>query len=193
MPATRPSDNAAFRRFLRRVWQHDITPLLKGEQAPQRRTSARVGGQVAAGAGLLIDGVLRLRGKPFTRFLTVLGSTFGALLPDAWDWRWLRERATPRQRKVIAQAVERRAAELPWAGALALFGLPATASREQLKAAWRGISLRYHPDKAPDARRRAEYHLRFVAYRAAYERLRAAYDAGLLPTKGESRSRRASG
>ena len=183
MAATRPPDDEAFRRFLRRVWQNDVGPLLRGERAEQRRKSARAAGKVAATTGLVVDSLLRLKGKPFTRFMTVVGSTAGAILPDAWDWKWLRERAAPREQKVVERQVARRAADLPLAEALALFHLTPSASREQLKHAWREISNRWHPDKAPDDARRAEYHLRFVAYQAAYERLRQAYEDGRLPKR----------
>ncbi len=187
MAASRGNDEEAFRRFLRRVWQHDINPLLRGQYAAQRRTTARVGGKIAASAGLLVDGILRLRGKPFTRFMTVFGSSMGALLPDVWDWSWLRDRAAQTQRKVVEEQVQRRAAELPESEALALFRLAPSATREELKAAWRGVSQRWHPDKAPDDRRRAEYHVRFVAYQAAYRRLCGAYDDGKLPKRVANR------
>ena len=110
--------------------------------------------------GLLLDGVLRLRGRPFTRSLTVLGTTLGAMLPDVWDWKWLREQAGPRQRQVVSEQVQRRAAELPMLEALALFHLSPQAAQDDLKRAWRDISLRWHPDKAPDEAARAEYHVR---------------------------------
>lgn len=181
MAATGPADNETFRRFLRRVWRDDINPLLRGQRAAQRRKSARVGGKVAATTGLLVDGLFRLKGKPFTRFLTVVGSTVGAILPDAWDWTWLRERAGAGEKQVVAEQLRRRAAQLPLREALALYNLQATASREQLTHAWREFSRRWHPDKAADERRRGEYHVRFVAYQAAYERLRRAYDEGKLP------------
>ncbi|MFH1749138.1 MAG: J domain-containing protein [Planctomycetota bacterium] len=183
MSATRRPDNEAFRRFVRRVWQQDVAPLLRGERAAERRKAARVGGKVAAGGGLLIDGLLRLKGRPFTRFLTVMGTTLGALLPDVWDWRWYRENASPRQKKVVREQVQRRAGELPLDEALALFGLQPGVTPEELRSAWHAISRRWHPDKAPDERRRSEYHVRFVAYQAAYERLRAAYESGELGVK----------
>ena len=181
MSATHPSDNEALRRFLRRVWQSDITPLLQGARAAQRAKSARVGGKIAATTGLVLDSLFGLKGKPFTRSMTVVGSTFGALLPDVWDWRWLRENAEPGEKKVVSEQIERRAAELPLLEALAMFDLPPTASQETLKYAWREISRQWHPDKAPDEHQQAEYHVRFLAYRAAYDRLRAAYEEGLLP------------
>lgn len=186
MPAMDENDNAAFRRFLRRVWRDDVTPLLVGENAAQRRTAAQVGGKLAAATGLLLDGVLRLRGRPFTRSLTVLGTTLGAMLPDVWDWKWLREQAGPRQRQVVSEQVQRRAAELPLLEALALFHLSPQAAQDDLKRAWRDISLRWHPDKAPDEAARAEYHVRFLVYRSAYDRLHAAYEAGELPISAES-------
>lgn len=176
-----PAENVAFRRFLRRVWQQDIAPLLHDRRAAQRRKSARVAGKMAAATGLLVDGVLGLKGKPFTRFMTVMGASLGALLPDVWDWEWLRERADAADREVVAEQVRARAAELPEADALALFDLPATASRAELKHAWRQILQRWHPDKAPDDQYRMEYQVRFLAYKTAYERLCAAYDAGRLP------------
>ena len=185
MAATSPPDSDAFRRFLRRVWKSDITPLLKGRRAAQRRKTARVAGKIAATTGLVADSLLRLKGKPFTRFMTVMGTTVGAILPDAWDWKWLRESANQRQRQVVSEQVERRAAELPLKEALALFHLTPAASHSQLKHAWREFSTRWHPDKAADQRRRVEYHVRFVACQAAYERLCQAYDEGELP-KAES-------
>ena len=183
MAATRPPDNEAFRRFLRRVWRDDVTPLLRGKRTEQRRKSARVAGKVAATTGLVVDSLLRLKGKPFTRFMTVFGSTVGAILPDAWDWKWLRERAGPREKEVVAREVAQRAADLPLAEALALFHLSPGASREQLKHAWREVSQQWHPDKAPDDVRQAEYHLRFVVHQAAYDRLCQAYDEGRLPER----------
>ncbi len=184
---TQPADNEAFRRFLRRVWRDDVAPLLRDARAAQRTRAARVTGKAAAATGLLVDGVLGLKGKPFTRFLTVMGTSLGAMLPDVWDWEWLRDAATPDERQAAAEQVERRAAGLPEADALALFELPATASREDLKHAWREVSLRWHPDKAPDAAARDEYHVRFVAYQAAYERLSRAYDEGRLPAPADPR------
>jgi hypothetical protein len=181
--ATRAPDNDAFRRFLRRTWREDVGPLLRDRREAQRRKSARVTGKTAAAAGLFIDGVLGLKGKPFARFLTVVGSSLGAMLPDVWDWEWLRDSATPDEREVIAEHVARRAEALPEADALELFGLPPTATRDELKAAWRETARRWHPDKAPDDARRAEYHVRFLAYTAAYERLGRAYDEGRLPQK----------
>jgi hypothetical protein len=173
----------ALGRFLQRVWLTDVQPLLRGKYADQRCKSARVGGKVAAAGGLVLDTLFRLRGKPFTRAMTVMGSSLGAMLPDVWDWKWLRDSAKNEDRQAVVDQVRRRAAELPEADALELFELPPSASREQLKAAWRTISQRWHPDKAPDADRRAEYHLRFVAYQAAYERLSRAYDESRLPQR----------
>lgn len=173
-------DNDAFRQFLRRVWRHDVAPLLRDRRAAQRRKSARVGGKLGAAAGLLVDGLFGLKGKPFARFGTVMGSSFGAMLPDVWDWNWLRS-ADDAERAVVEDQVSRRVAELPEADALALFDLTPNASRDQLRDAWREIALRWHPDKAPGASERAEYHVRFLAYKSAHERLLAAYDAGRLP------------
>jgi hypothetical protein len=176
----RPSDEA-LSRFLHRVWRSDVQPLLRGKHADQRRKSARVGGKIAAAGGLVVDSLFHLRGKPFTRAMTVMGSSLGAMLPDVWDWKWLRNSADEQARKFVTEQVKRRAAELPEADALELFSLLPTASREQLKQSWRIASQRWHPDKAPDAEQRNEYHLRFIAYQAAYERLCRAYDEGRLP------------
>jgi len=176
-----PADNEAFRRFLRRVWREDITRLLNDQRATQRAKTARVAGKTAAATGLLVDGLFRLKGKPFTRFMTVMGTTLGAMLPDMWDWSWLRDTASQEQREVVAEQVHRRARELPEAFALRLFDLDADATRDELKGAWRTVLQRWHPDKTPDASRRPEYHIRFLAYKAAYEKLCQAYDEGRLP------------
>ena len=181
MSKAKPKSDVALGRFLRRVWKHDVEPLLRDQRASQRRSSARAGGRIAATGGLLLDSLFGLRGRPFTRAMTVMGSSLGAMLPDVWDWKWLRSSATQKQRRVVADQVERRAAELPEADALALFGLTAHATRAELKQAWRAVSKRWHPDKAPDDSARAEFHLRFVAYQAAYHRLESAYDNGHLP------------
>lgn len=181
-----PSDNEAFRRFLRRVWRADVAPLLRDRRAAQRKKAARVGGKLAAATGLLVDGLFGLKGKPFARFMTVMGSSLGAMLPDVWDWQWFRETA-PEEREVVAETVRQRAAELPEADALALFELPPSTSHEQFKQTWREISQRWHPDKARDETERAEFHVRFLTYRTAYERLTQAYEAGRLPVKQDSR------
>lgn len=175
-----PAD-AAFRRFLQRVWQHDVVPLLRDRRAGQRRTTARVGGKLAAAGGLLVDSLFRLRGRPFARFMTVMGSRLGAMLPDLWDWRWLRESADAADRAVLADQLGRRAAELPEADALALFGLAPTATADDLRDAWRAAAARWHPDKAATDAERREHQVRFVAYQAAYDRLATAYAAGALP------------
>ncbi len=179
-PQPASSGDEALSRFLRRVWQQDVEPLLRGERAAQRRRAAGVGGKVAATGGLLIDSLFHLRGRPFTRALTVLGTSFGAMVPDVWDWKWL-QAASADERATVTAQVRRRAAELPEADALALFGLSATATQEQLKTAWHTACLRWHPDRAPDDTRRGEYHTRFVVYQQAYARLREAYEAGRLP------------
>lgn len=172
-----------FSRFVERVWERDVAPLLRGRLAEQRKKGARWGGTTAAAGGALLDGLLKLRGRPFTRALTVLGSTFGAMVPDLWDWDWLRRRADDQERRVIDEQVRRRAAELPEDDALALFDLPNSATIDELRHAWRAMSLRWHPDKAPDPARRREYEVRFVAYQSAYNRLCTAFEAGRLPRK----------
>ena len=184
MAASPGHSDEVLTRFLRRVWRDDVTPLLRGKRAEQRRTAARRGGKVAAAGGLLIDSLFKLRGRPFTRAMTVMGSSLGAMLPDVWDWKWLNSDANIRDRQVVAEQVRRRAAELPEADALALFELPQSATRDELKQAWRAVSQRWHPDKTTDERRRAEYHVRFVAYHGAYERLERAYEEGRLPAQG---------
>ncbi len=181
--AGRTVDNEAFRRFLRRVWREDVGPLLRDRRAAQRKKTARVGGKAAAAAGLFVDGVFGLKGKPFTRFMTVMGSSLGAMLPDVWDWQWLRDSAAPDEQQTVAEQVGKRARRLPEADALELFDLRPTATREQLKQAWRETLRHWHPDKAPDEQSRPEYHVRFLAYKAAYERLRAAYEEGKLPSR----------
>lgn len=179
---SKPDGDRALRAFLQRVWRDDITPLLSGPRAEQRRNSARWGGKVAAAGGLAVDSLFRLRGRPFTRAMTVLGSTFGAILPDAWDWRWLRQ-ATEKQREVVRDRVRQRAEQMSDREALDIFGLSESATHEQLRHAWRLVSQRWHPDKAPDDEARSEYHVRFIACRSAYDRLEAAYAAGRLPRK----------
>jgi hypothetical protein len=133
---------------------------------------------------LALDGLLRLRGRPFTRMLTVLGARFGALLPDAWDWDWLRRFADPGQRSAVEARVAARASGLAEDEALRLLGVSEQASWEDVREAWRSFAQRWHPDKAPDAGARAEHRIRFVACQAAYERVRAAHEAGRLPRRG---------
>ena len=176
-----PPENDALRRFLRQVWQEDVVPKLRDHRAAQRAKTARAGGKAAAAAGLLVDTLFRLKGKPFTRALTVMGSSLGAMLPDVWDWKWLRDNADEREREVVREQVRRRAAQLPEADALALFGLSPEADRREFRKAWRAVLLRCHPDKAPDEASQAEYHVRFLAFKAAHERLARAYDEGRLP------------
>jgi hypothetical protein len=163
------------------VWRTDVARLLRDHRAAQRAKTARVTGKAAAATGLFVDTLLGLKGKPFARFMTVMGTSVGAMLPDVWDWKWLRESASRAERQAVQEGVARQAAALPEAEALALFGLTPDVSREALKRVWRATLQRWHPDKAPDERSRAEYHVRFLAYKTAYERLCAAYDAGRLP------------
>lgn len=168
--------------FFQRVWTADVQPLLRGELARQRGAAARIGGKAAAVGGGALDKLFGLKGRPFQRSLTVLGASFGAMLPDLWDWGWLRERVSQELRARVDAEVERKARELEIREALSLFGLAPTSTREELKQAWRAASLRWHPDKA-SPQEREEYHTRFVALRAAYQRLHDAYDAGRLPRK----------
>jgi len=178
--------NEAMQRYLQTVWRRDVRPLLSGSRAEQRETAARVGGAVAGTGGLFIDKLLGLRGRPFARAMTVLGSSLGAMLPDAWDWQWLGKKADARQAEAVREAVERAGAELPEQDALELLGLTPRSTAEEMRAAWRGVSQRWHPDKAADEAQRREFTLRFQVYRQAVERLRDAYEAGRLPIE-ESR------
>lgn len=174
------ASDEAFQRFLRRVWRTDIRPLLNDRLAGQRRAAARAGSSAAGSAGLLVDRLLGLKGRPFARAMTVLGGSLGAMLPDVWDWRWLRETADESQRAAAHEGIRRCAADLEEDEALALFGLDGRAARDELRSAWRQASKRWHPDLASDEQRR-EHHLRFISYQCAYERLERAFDEGRLP------------
>lgn len=176
-------ESEAFRQFLRRVWRDDISPLLQDRRAAQRKATARVVGKAAATGGLLLDSLFGLKGKPFGRFMTVVGSTVGAILPDAWDWDWLRDQASPEDRHTIEEKLRQRADALSDDEALAIFDLPATASLDDLKSAWRETALRCHPDRAASEALKSEYTIRFVAYSQAHERLKRAFDAGRLPRR----------
>lgn len=175
---TEPLDN-----FVRRVWRDDIAPLLRDRRAAQRRKTARVGGRAAASAGLLLDGILGLRGKPFARFMTVIGASFGAMVPDVLDWSWLGQTADDSDRQAADDQLLRRAAELDDAEALNLFGLRNSDSFDALKSAWRAAAQRWHPDKARTPSESAEFRMRFVTYQATYDRLRRAFECGRLPRR----------
>lgn len=178
-------ESEAFDRFLERVWQSDIQPLLRGRYKEQRAKTARFGSKWAGAAGALFDKALRLRGRPFSRAMTVLGGSFGAILPDVWEWRWF-ESLTSADRQTVADRIRARAAALDDAHALGLFGLTTDATRAQVQAAWRAAARRWHPDLARSEAERDGHHLRFVTYQQAYERLESAYDEGRLPrTSGE--------
>lgn len=179
-PSPRMLDEA-MQRFLHSLWHRDVRPLLTGKRSEQREKSARLSGALAGTSGLLIDKLLGLRGRPFARAFSVLGSRFGAMLPDAWDWNWLRSGADKTQRAAVQDAAEKAASCLPELEALQLFGLSPAATPEQAKAAWRSATLRWHPDRAPDADARSEFTLRFLVYQSAYEQLLAAYETGRLP------------
>lgn len=172
----RGKSDEAFRAFVQRVWRDDVAPVLRDHRG-QRAASARWLGSAAGGAGLLLDGVLRLRGRPFTRMLTVIGASAGAMLPDLLDWSWLRSHASDADRAVLADAASRRAAEFQDAEAMALLGLTPPCTDDGLRAAWREAAHRWHPDRA-DAARRDEHRLRFIACQKAYERLEASLAAG---------------
>lgn len=170
--------------FVRRVWHEDVAPLLRDRRAAQRRATARVGGRMAASAGLLLDGLLGLRGKPFTRFMTVVGSSLAAMVPDVLDWNWLGESADEADRIAADQQLRRRVAALEETEALRLFGLTECDSFESLRRSWRAAARRWHPDQARSPVAAAEHRLRFVAYQAAYGQLKAAYESGRLPRGG---------
>lgn len=129
----------------------------------------------------MLDRLLGLRGRPFTRSLTVLGASFGAMAPDAWDWNWLRTHASAAQQEAAAASLTSYAQKLELDEALALFDLPADVSRESVKAAWHDAARRWHPDVACDESQRAEHQARFITYRAAYDCLQRAFDTGALP------------
>jgi hypothetical protein len=172
-------DSAAFRQFLSRVWLEDVAPLLR-DHPRARGVAARMGGLAGAAAGLLLDSALGLRGRPFARGLTILGATGGALLPDAWTRRPRSERGKDVER--VGPPPRVRLQRDAWEReALALFGLLPTATREQLRSAWHRVSLQWHPDRAASAAARMEHHVRFLLYRATYERLVQAYEGGRLP------------
>lgn len=172
-------------RFIRRVWRTDVAPLLRGDRRASRIRAARSAGAAGAVAGLLADGLLGFRGRPFTRALTVLGSSIGAMIPDIWDWNWF-EHATPRQRGTVRRSLESSAAEIPVQEALAFYGLDAASTFNDLKTAWRRACRRWHPDLAPHDRR-AEFQLRFLAYRRVYERLAELHRDGRLPAARPAR------
>ncbi|MCG3125853.1 MAG: hypothetical protein CHACPFDD_00680 [Phycisphaerae bacterium] len=184
--SARPNDpqdgSEALHAFFERVWREDIAPLLDDHRRAQREKAARTAGRLAAGAGRLADGLLGLRGKPFTRFMTIMGSTLGAVLPDVWDWRWFR-RADASQRRAVEEHVRGRVDQGELDEALALLGLDRRANADALRSAWRGLSQRWHPDKAPDDASRDEYRLRFVALQAAHDRVGAALERGELPAR----------
>lgn len=181
MPDRDAPADAAFRAFLRRVWTEDIRPLLNDRRAAERSSAARTGARYAGATGAFLDGVFNLRGKPFARMFTVWGGSLGALLPDVWDWQWFRDEATDAQRQAVRERIQHRAAALPEEEALALFGLSPTASRDELRSAWREFLLRGHPDKAPSAQLRDQYTLRFLTCKSAFELLCRAYDEQRLP------------
>lgn len=176
----RTNEDAQLRAILDRIWQHDVRPLLSDRHADQRRTTARLSTRAAVAAGGLLDKALRLRGRPFTRSLAVLGGAGGALLPDLWNWSWWRARDAETQ-AAIQDRIARRAAELSDEEALRLLDLSPTASAEDARAAWHVIAQRWHPDKATDEADRRERHLRFVIYEQAYRQIQAAHAAGRLP------------
>jgi DnaJ domain len=163
-----------FQRFLNRVWKGDVAPLLRGPRAGQRSTAARVLGAAAGLSGGVLDRLLGFRGRPFSRALCVLGSSVGAMLPDAWDWTWLREKAGPRERERVSATLEREVDRVSLDEARSLLGLHRDASLDDLRKAWREACLTWHPDRAADERDRREFQLRFIVLKRAYDRLHAA-------------------
>lgn len=175
------SSDEAFRAFVRRVWSDDVGPLLRDRMAGQRAATARAGGKIAGATGLMLDRLFGLRGKPFGRAMTVLGSSFGAMLPDAWSWAWLAAQADEEQRRIMHERLRARAALLPYVEQLEMLDLSPSATREELHAAWRAAAARWHPDRAATREQKAEYQARFIAVQAAMERLSEAYERGELP------------
>lgn len=179
MPSQPDPADEAFRRLMERVWQRDVAPLLRGKYAQHRATGAKIGGKAAAGMGLALDRLFGLKGRPFQRSLGVLGSTLGAVVPDAWDSSW-QQRADAADRRTVEDQVQHEAAMLELREAAALLGLTNLNDREALRAAWHVQAKRWHPDIAP-AEQREAHRIRFVACQAAYERLNAAFERGELP------------
>ncbi|MDX2200980.1 MAG: J domain-containing protein [Phycisphaerae bacterium] len=168
----KPRDQA-FQQFLQRVWRDDVRPLLAASHPQTRAASARGVAKAGAAFGLLLDGALRLRGKPFTRALTTFGGQIGAMLPDAFDWRWFG--TAPREsREQVAERLVHQASALELAEACALLGVSIDVGDDDLRRAWHEAAARWHPDRATNEQERDEFHLRFVALQAAYERIRAA-------------------
>lgn len=165
----------AFRNFLNRVWRSDIYPLIADERAETQRKAAVRGAQAAGVAGRAIDKLLGLRGRPFSRALTVLGGTIGALTPDVWSWTWFRAVSRGKDREYVTDQLERRARDLSMDDAFAMLGLPRNASRDDVTRAWRTLAKEWHPDHAPDADARSEYAARFKAYNAVYESICAEF------------------
>lgn len=168
---------AAFQAFLQRVWVNDVRPMLNDHRAQQRASTARTVGMGGAAAGMAVDKLLGLKGKPFTRALTVFGASMGAILPDALDWNWVRRAAGQGEREALQQQTALRAGEIDLTEALRLMGFSQVPSAELLREAWREAANRWHPDKAPDVADKPEYQLRFIALQHAYERIRAAIGA----------------
>ncbi|MGE3180855.1 MAG: J domain-containing protein [Phycisphaerae bacterium] len=168
---------AAYREFLNRVWRKDIFPLIASSDPLGRRKFAVRGAQVAAAAGMTVDKVLGLRGRPFTRAFTVVGGTLGAVTPDLWDWNWVRAVSRSIKEEVVQEKLDRGVRDLKVDEALAVFGLEKGASREEITRAWRVLAKKWHPDHAPDDSARLEYAMRFKTYSAIYEQLCAARDA----------------
>lgn len=168
----RQDSDEALRRLLQQVWRDHVGPQLTGRFAAQRRAGARWGARVAGASGRFVDSLLNLRGRPFARALGVLGMQAGALIPDAWDWSWWRRSADRPARAAAARAVRQHLRQAERAAALACLGLPEDATAEQVRTRWRELAHRWHPDRAPSDEQRREHQLRFIAYRAAVDRLR---------------------
>ncbi|TWT41218.1 hypothetical protein RAS1_39120 [Phycisphaerae bacterium RAS1] len=64
--------------------------------------------------------------------------------------------------------------------ALKLLELRESASREELRGAWRSKSEAWHPERAPEARK-DEYYERYRALQAAFDCLSRAHNEGRLP------------
>lgn len=180
--SVQPSQPDDLDRLLADLWRSDLAALLKDDLAERRKATGGAVGGLTGRVGRAVDRLFKLPGRPFSRSLGVLGATVGATLPDAWKTIIDAHRALgSAARKLIEKHVLAATDRLPEERTLRLFGLTPRATREELHQAWRRVAAAWHPDRAPDEAERVRYHYRFVAYQAAYDRLKLAYDKGRLP------------
>ena len=174
-----PTTDEKLHAFYRRLWEKRILPQLSAENAPRQEKRTRRTARWASASGRFVDSLLGLRGKPFTRAFTSIGVDLS--MPQTWDWKWFGRQTQATRERLNAEA-EAAAAKLEFDEALSLFGLSGSASHDDLKAAWRAAAHRWHPDRARSEEERQQAHSHFVTLQAAYERLRAAYEAGKIPS-----------